>query len=119
LAAFDRRLKRYKPVRKQGLPGRLFAGAGVRHFASAADAVTNVAIEIMQNTRAIGGNLPLKRARRAFINRPYNANRRPPRRRRGKSRHPSRVSLPAFLAPERSARDTRINPIACIRSHCA
>ncbi len=37
-------------------------GAAVQHFASAADAVTEVAIDILRNTETIGGNLLLKRA---------------------------------------------------------
>jgi hypothetical protein len=49
----------------------------------------------------------------------HNANRRALRRNRGKSRHSSRVSLPAFLALERNKRDTRRNRVACNRWNCA
>jgi hypothetical protein len=48
---------------------------------------------------------------------PHNDNRR--KLRRGRSRHASRVSVPAFRAFETTARNARINPTACIRQHCA
>jgi hypothetical protein len=105
----------YQPVHSDGGADTLAFGAGIR--------ITDIDMQFIGNDLIVGLKNPATpgapRVHQAFINGPHNANRRALRRRRGKSRHPSRVSLPAFLAPERSARDTRINPIACIRSHCA
>jgi hypothetical protein len=90
----------------------------VPHFNQATDAIQQGVRELLMQTQVIGGDLLIKRAHQAFINGPHPANRRS-RRNRGKFRRASRVSLPAFLATERTARNARINPTARIRQHCA
>ena len=90
---------------------RYIAGWAPTHnyasFISPDDAVHAAALDALQHSEVIGGDPLAKRARQAFINGPHKANRRALRRNRGKSRHSSRVSLPAFPALEWNARNTR------------
>jgi hypothetical protein len=80
-------------------------------FTNANDAVQAAALDVLQNTEVIGGDLLLKRAHRVFINRPD-------RSRGAKARRlviESKARLPAWLASRRGLRNRRPVPEIAVR----